>query len=42
VLKEITSRPSAPLQTQKVVSYRAVGAEGRGRVAVEVELRNGA
>jgi uncharacterized protein (TIGR02268 family) len=39
-LKEVTARPAAPLEAWKVVSYRAVGPKGRGRVAVEVELHN--
>ena len=44
VLKDVTSRPTAPLEAVKVISYRAVGPKvqgrARGRVAVEVELRN--
>jgi len=36
----VTRRPGNSLVAQKVISYRAVGSEGRGRVAVTVELRN--
>ena len=39
-LKDVTSRPGDSLEAQKVISYRAVGPEGRGRVAVQVELYN--
>ena len=35
-----TQRPGAALVAQKAISYRAVGAEGRGRVAVKVRLFN--
>ncbi|WP_257458454.1 DUF2381 family protein [Archangium lipolyticum] len=40
LLKEVTSRPGGSLVAQNVISYRAVGPKGRGRVAVEMELRN--
>ncbi len=39
-LKDVTSRPGDPLVAWTVISYRAVGPDGRGRVAVEMELRN--
>ncbi|MFE8597330.1 DUF2381 family protein [Archangium violaceum] len=39
-LKAVTSRPGDPLAAWKVISYRAVGPDGRGRVAVEMELFN--
>jgi uncharacterized protein (TIGR02268 family) len=39
-LKDVTQRPGGSLVAKKVISYRAVGPDGRGRVAVEVELRN--
>ncbi|WP_083682780.1 DUF2381 family protein [Archangium sp. Cb G35] len=39
-LKDVTSRPGDSLIASNVVSYRAVGPEGRGRVAVEVILFN--
>ncbi len=39
-LKDVTSRPGDSLHADKVISYRAVGPKGRGRVAVEVELHN--
>jgi uncharacterized protein (TIGR02268 family) len=39
-LKAVTSRPGDSLAARKVTSYRAVGPDGRGRVVVEVELRN--
>ncbi|HYO68640.1 MAG TPA: DUF2381 family protein [Archangium sp.] len=39
-LKEVIQRPGDALVAQKVISYRAVGPEGRGRVAVKVALRN--
>jgi uncharacterized protein (TIGR02268 family) len=40
VLKDVTSHPVAPLEAQKVISYRALGPKGRVRVAVAVELFN--
>jgi uncharacterized protein (TIGR02268 family) len=44
VLMDVTSRPGGSLVAQKVISYRAVGPKvqgrARGRVAVELELRN--
>jgi uncharacterized protein (TIGR02268 family) len=40
-LKDVTSHPGDPLAAWNVISYRAVGPKGRGRVAVEVELFNG-
>ncbi|HYO52582.1 DUF2381 family protein [Archangium sp.] len=40
LLKAVTSLPADPLEAQKVVSYRAIGPDGRGRVALEVELFN--
>jgi uncharacterized protein (TIGR02268 family) len=40
VLKDVTSRTAAPLEVRKVISYRAVGPDGRERVAVEVRLLN--
>ncbi|PTL77923.1 DUF2381 family protein [Vitiosangium sp. GDMCC 1.1324] len=40
VLKAVTSRPGGSLVAWKVISYRTVGPKGRGRVAVEMELRN--
>ncbi|MFY0528737.1 DUF2381 family protein [Archangium gephyra] len=40
VLKGVTSRSADPLEVRDVISYRAVGPK-RGRVAVELELRNG-
>ncbi|WP_434380580.1 DUF2381 family protein [Melittangium boletus] len=40
VLKGVTSRSGGPLTALRIISYRAVGPDGRGRVAVEVELRN--
>ena len=39
-LKKVTQRQGDSLVARKVISYRAVGLEGRGRVAVKVELRN--
>ncbi len=36
----VTQHPGDALVAQKVISYRAVGPEGRGRVAVKVELLN--
>jgi uncharacterized protein (TIGR02268 family) len=39
-LKDVTSRPGDSLHANTVISYRAVGPEGRGRVAVELELFN--
>ena len=39
-LKAVTSRPEDSLAAKKVISYRAVGPDGRGRVAVEMELAN--
>ncbi|MFY0571128.1 DUF2381 family protein [Archangium lansingense] len=39
-LKEVTSRPGDPLYAEEVISYRAVGSKGRGRVAVKVVLFN--
>ena len=39
-LKDVTQRPGGYLVAKKVISYRAVGPNGLGRVAVEVELRN--
>jgi len=39
-LKEVTRRPGNSLVARKVISYRAVGPEGRGRVAVKVMLFN--
>jgi uncharacterized protein (TIGR02268 family) len=39
-LKDVTSRPGDSLRANTVISYRAVGPEGRGRVAVELELFN--
>jgi uncharacterized protein (TIGR02268 family) len=39
-LKEVIQHPGDALVARKVISYRAVGPEGRGRVAVKVELRN--
>ncbi|PTL84586.1 hypothetical protein DAT35_05815 [Vitiosangium sp. GDMCC 1.1324] len=36
----VTLRPGHVLDKRKVTSYRAVGPEGRGRVAVQVELFN--
>ncbi|QRN94045.1 DUF2381 family protein [Archangium violaceum] len=39
-LKDVTSRSGDALYAQDVITYRAVGPEGRGRVAVEVMLRN--
>ena len=39
-LKDVTSHPGSSIVAQKVISYRAVGPDGRGRVAVAVELRN--
>jgi uncharacterized protein (TIGR02268 family) len=39
-LKEVTHRPGDTLAATKVVSYRAIGPEGRGRVAVKVDLFN--
>jgi hypothetical protein len=39
-LKDVTSRPGDPLVAWTVITYRAVGPQGRGRVAVEMELRN--
>jgi uncharacterized protein (TIGR02268 family) len=38
--KEVTRRPGDSLVAQQVISYRAVGPKGRGRVAVKVELLN--
>ncbi|MBM7115398.1 DUF2381 family protein [Archangium primigenium] len=40
VLKDVIQHPGSSLDAQKVISYRAVGPVGRGRVAVEVELFN--
>jgi len=40
VLEEVTSRPGDPLKVEKVISYRAVGPKGRGRVALKVMLIN--
>ena len=40
MLEGVTARPGDSLSASKVISYRAVGPEGRGRVAVEVSLRN--
>ncbi|WPB80944.1 DUF2381 family protein [Archangium violaceum] len=39
-LEAAASRPGDPLAAWKVISYRAVGPEGRGRLAVEMELFN--
>ncbi len=39
-LKEVIQRPGDSLVAQQVISYRAVGPEGRGRVAVKVKLFN--
>jgi uncharacterized protein (TIGR02268 family) len=39
-LKEVIQRPGDSLLAQQVISYRAVGPEGRGRVAVKVKLFN--
>jgi uncharacterized protein (TIGR02268 family) len=39
-LKDVASRPKDLLYADKVISYRAVGPEERGRVAVEMELHN--
>ncbi|WP_257455612.1 DUF2381 family protein [Archangium lipolyticum] len=39
-LKDVIQRPGSSLVAWKVISYRAVGPDGRGRVAVVVELRN--
>nr|UUL70750.1 Myxococcus xanthus-likeous family TIGR02268 [Vitiosangium cumulatum] len=39
-LKDVTSRPGDSLVAQNVISYRAVGPKGRGRLAVELELFN--
>ncbi|HYO68476.1 MAG TPA: DUF2381 family protein [Archangium sp.] len=36
----VTRRPGDSLIAQKVISYRAVGPKGRGRVALKVELLN--
>ena len=36
----VTQRPGDSLVARKVISYRAVGPEGRGRVAVKVKLFN--
>ncbi|MFY0568942.1 DUF2381 family protein [Archangium lansingense] len=40
-LEEVTNRPGNALEGWKVISYRAIGPKGRGRVAVELELFNG-
>ncbi len=40
VLKDVIQHSGSSLVAQRVISYRAVGLKGRGRVAVEVELRN--
>ena len=40
VLSMVTERPGDPLKVEQVISYRAVGPKGRGRVAVGLELRN--
>jgi uncharacterized protein (TIGR02268 family) len=40
VLSMVTERPGDPLKVEKVISYRAVGPKGRGRVALKVMLRN--
>ncbi len=39
-LKDVTSRPGDSLHAENVISYRAVGPDGLGRVAVEMELFN--
>ncbi|WNG26501.1 DUF2381 family protein [Cystobacter fuscus] len=39
-LKDVTSRPGDSFVARNVISYRAVGPEARGRVAMEVMLRN--
>jgi len=39
-LKEVIQRPGDSLIAQRVISYWAVGPDGRGRVAVKVELFN--
>jgi len=39
-LKAAATRPGDPLAAWKVITYRAVGPDGRGRVAVEMELFN--
>jgi len=39
-LEDVTARPGSSLVAQKVISYRTVGPKGRGRLAVEMELRN--
>jgi uncharacterized protein (TIGR02268 family) len=39
-LKAAATRPEDPLAAWKVITYRAVGPEGRGRLAVELELFN--
>lgn len=39
-LEAVAARPGDPLAAWKVITYRAVGSDGRGRVAVEMELRN--
>jgi len=40
VLKKLPQRPGDLLSTEHVISYRAVGPDGRGRVAVKVKLFN--
>jgi uncharacterized protein (TIGR02268 family) len=40
ITKGITQHPGESLIAQKVITYRAVGLNGRGRVAVEVALWN--
>ena len=40
VLKKLTQHPGDSLVMRRAISYRAVGPEGQGRVAVKVELLN--
>jgi uncharacterized protein (TIGR02268 family) len=40
VLPNVAERPGDALKAPSVISYRVVGAKGRGRVAVKVELFN--
>jgi uncharacterized protein (TIGR02268 family) len=40
VLKKLPQHPGDSLIAEQVISYRAVGADGRGRVAVKVKLFN--
>jgi uncharacterized protein (TIGR02268 family) len=40
VLEKLTQRPGDSILVHRAISYRAVGPEGRGRVAVKVELFN--